>query len=103
MATGSKLAPDLSNWNPEDPDYWDPKIAWQLIRESHPAAMTKAKHRGWSWWVQYVWNTAAQAAERLVPPSPDSRPTQPPPEIAAATAAASGPGRAAPDAGSGGV
>ena len=31
MATGSKLAPDLSNWNPEDPDYWDPKIAWRTL------------------------------------------------------------------------
>ena len=31
MATGSKLAPDLSNWNPEDPDYWSSSIAWRTL------------------------------------------------------------------------
>lgn len=66
----------------------DPKIAWQLIRESHPTAMTKAKHRGWSWWVQYVWNTAVEAAEKFMPPSAAPRRTKQAPGIAAATAAA---------------
>lgn len=40
----------------------DPKIAWQLVRESHPAAMTKAKHQGFAWWTRYVWNPAVEGA-----------------------------------------
>lgn len=31
MTAGSKLAPDLSNWNPEDPDYWDSSLAWRTL------------------------------------------------------------------------
>lgn len=28
---GSKLKPDLSNWNKEDPDYWHPRRAWMTL------------------------------------------------------------------------
>jgi len=66
----------------------DPQTAWQLIRESHPTAMTKAKHQGWSWWVKYVWNEAVRAAAEFNP-TPQARPADAPPaEVLAAVAAA---------------
>lgn len=30
-ATGSKLEKDLSNWDPENPETWDPKLAWRTL------------------------------------------------------------------------
>lgn len=31
MSRGSQLAPDLSNWNPENPETWDSGIAWRTL------------------------------------------------------------------------
>lgn len=66
----------------------DPRIAWQLIRESHPTAMTKTKHQGWSWWIRYVWNKAVLTASEFNP-TPQSRPADAAPdEVIAAVAVA---------------
>ncbi|HSP53273.1 MAG TPA: MFS transporter, partial [Cryobacterium sp.] len=27
----SKLKPDLSNWDPENDETWDPKLAWRTL------------------------------------------------------------------------
>jgi hypothetical protein len=66
----------------------DPKTAWQLIRESHPKAMTKAKHRGWSWWVKHVWNAAVDNASAFSPHELEHPRTEPPADVLAAVAAA---------------
>lgn len=66
-----------------------PTTAWQIIRESHPTAMTKAKHQGYSWWIRYVWNELVRSAGEL--DTPTARPRQveaPPAEILAAVTAA---------------
>lgn len=68
----------------------DPTTAWQVIRQSHATAMTKAKHQGWSWWVKYVWNETVRAAADFNP-TPQTRPAAAPPaEVLAAVAAARG-------------
>lgn len=67
----------------------DPTTAWQIIRESHPTAMTKAKHQGYSWWIRYVWNELVRSAGRLDIAIDRPRQVDPPPaEILAAVAAA---------------
>lgn len=67
----------------------EPEMAWRLIRESHPTAMTKAKHQGYSWWLRYVWNELVRtAAEFNTNPSAKPREVEAPPvEVAAAAAA----------------
>jgi hypothetical protein len=68
----------------------DPETAWRLIRESHPTAMTKAKHQGYSWWLAYVWNELVRTASEFNI-SPDQKPRQveaPPAEVVDAVAAA---------------
>lgn len=58
----------------------DPELAWRLIRESHPTAMTKAKHQGYSWWLTYVWNELVRSAAELnTDPDPKPRHVEPPP------------------------
>lgn len=67
----------------------DPETAWRLIRESHPTAMTKAKHQGYSWWLAYVWNELVRTASEFNI-SPDQKPRQveaPPTEVVEAVAA----------------
>jgi len=67
----------------------DPELAWRLIRESHPAAMTKAKHQGYSWWLAYVWNELVRSASEFNH-TPGEKPRQvqaPPAEVVAAVAA----------------
>lgn len=66
----------------------DPKTAWQLIRESHPKAMTKAKHRGWSWWIKHVWNAAVDNASAFSPHAIEHPRTEAPADIRLAVAAA---------------
>lgn len=67
----------------------DPTTAWQLIRESHPTAMTKAKHQGYSWWIRYVWNELVRSAGQLDTTTDQPRPVEAPPaEILAAVTAA---------------
>lgn len=66
----------------------DPKTAWQLIRESHPKAMTKAKHRGWSWWVKHVWNAAVDNATAFSPHALEHPREEPPADVLAAVAGA---------------
>lgn len=51
----------------------DPELAWRLIRESHPTAMTKAKHQGYSWWLTYVWNELVRSASAFNT-DPDQKP-----------------------------
>lgn len=66
----------------------DPQMAWRLIRESHPTAMTKAKHQGYSWWLAYVWNELVRTAAEFNT-DPDQKPRQveaPPAEVLAAVA-----------------
>lgn len=41
----------------------DPQSAWRIIRESHPTAMTKAKHQGEAWWLNNWWNKTVEAAD----------------------------------------
>lgn len=67
----------------------DPAMAWQLIRESHPTAMTKAKHQGYSWWLTYVWNELVRtAADFNTKPGAKTREVAAPPvEVVAAVAA----------------
>lgn len=69
----------------------DADLAWQLIRESHPAAMVKARARGRAWWTTYVWNPSVDAAEAFAP-TPAHRSTRQPAadQIAGAIAAARG-------------
>ena len=67
----------------------DPQMAWRLIRESHPTAMTKAKHQGYSWWLTYVWNELVRTAAEFNT-DPDQKPRQveaPPAEVLDAVAA----------------
>lgn len=67
----------------------DPETAWRLIRESHPKAMTKAKHQGYSWWLTYVWNELVRTAADLnINPGDKPRPVHtPPPEVVDAVSA----------------
>lgn len=68
----------------------DPETVWRLIRESHPTAMTKAKHQGYSWWLAYVWNELVRTASEFNI-SHDQRPRQvaaPPAHVVDAVAAA---------------
>lgn len=66
----------------------DPVTAWQIIRESHPTAMTKAKHQGYSWWIRYVWNELVRSANEFNPAPQQQRPLDAPPaEVLAAVAA----------------
>lgn len=67
----------------------DPELSWRLIRESHPSAMTKAKHQGYSWWLTYVWNALVRSASEF-DTEPDQKPRQveaPPAEVLDAVAA----------------
>lgn|GEM_PF-821593 len=67
----------------------DPELAWRLIRESHPTAMTKAKHQGFSWWLTYVWNELVRSAAEFNT-HPDQKPRHleaPPADVVAAVAA----------------
>lgn len=67
----------------------DPELAWRLIRESHPTAMTKAKHQGFSWWLTYVWNELVRSAAEFNT-GPDQKPRHvetPPADVVAAVAA----------------
>lgn len=67
----------------------DPELAWRLIRESHPTAMTKAKHQGYSWWLTYVWNELVRSAAEFNT-DPDQKPRHveaPPSDIVEAVAA----------------
>lgn len=66
----------------------DPTTAWQLIRESHPTAMTKAKHQGYSWWIRYVWNELVRSAGQLDTTDLPQPVEAPPAEILTAVAAA---------------
>lgn len=67
----------------------DPEIAWRLIRESHPRAMTKAKHQGYSWWITYVWNELVRSAETINATTGNPRQTTTPPaDVVAAVSAA---------------
>lgn len=69
-----------------------PETAWRLIRESHPTAMTKAKHQGYSWWLAYVWNELVRTASEFNI-SPDQKPRQvkaPPEHVVDAVAAGRG-------------
>jgi hypothetical protein len=66
----------------------DPDTAWRIIRESHPTAMTKAKHQGHSWWISYVWNELVRSAAEF---DTTDRPRQveaPPAAVVEAVAAA---------------
>lgn len=68
---------------------FDAATSWQMIREAHPKAMTKARHQGWSWWVKYVWNAAVTDAAALTPQPVTQAPAEPvSPEILTAVAAA---------------
>ncbi|PWJ23352.1 hypothetical protein ATK17_3846 [Branchiibius hedensis] len=60
----------------------DAASAWQEISGSHPSAMGKAKARGRSWWIQYVWNRAVRNDDAFEPVR------QIDPAVAAAVAAA---------------
>ncbi|WP_242665426.1 MULTISPECIES: hypothetical protein [unclassified Nocardioides] len=67
----------------------DPELAWRLIRESHPSAMTKAKHQGYSWWLTYVWNELVRSAAEFNT-TPDQKPRAveaPPADVVDAVAA----------------
>ncbi|KRF19258.1 hypothetical protein ASG90_20915 [Nocardioides sp. Soil797] len=66
----------------------DPKVAWGLIRESHPAAMQKAKHQRPDWWLKYVWNKCVEDAKAFSPTAEASTPPQAAPGVAAAVQAA---------------
>lgn len=66
----------------------NPTSAWQLVREAHPKAMTKARHQGRTWWVKYVWNPAVDDANGFNPSPRQTPVTDPPAEILAAVAAA---------------
>lgn len=57
----------------------NPETAWRIIRESHPAAMTKAKHHGYSWWIAYVWNASVRSAETLTTAVTKPQRVSPPP------------------------
>lgn len=68
----------------------DPETAWRLIRESHPSAMTKAKHQGYSWWLGYVWNELVRSASELTTSTTTEKPREaptPPAEVLHAVAA----------------
>lgn len=68
----------------------NPEIAWRIIRESHPTAMTKAKHQGFSWWIAYVWNESVRTAETFTTTT-DTKPRPvetPPANVVEAVAAA---------------
>lgn len=68
---------------------FDAETSWQMIREAHPKAMTKARHQGWSWWVKYVWNPAVTDAAALAPQPIAQEQAEPAsPETLAAVAAA---------------
>ena len=56
----------------------DPETAWRLIRESHPSAMTKAKHQGYSWWLGYVWNDLVRSANQLTTSITTEKPREAP-------------------------
>jgi hypothetical protein len=63
----------------------DPELAWRLIRESHPRAMTKAKHQGYSWWITYVWNELVRSAGEFNTTTDKPRQVEAPPaEVLAA-------------------
>ncbi|NYI47912.1 hypothetical protein BJ993_005058 [Nocardioides aromaticivorans] len=67
----------------------DPEMAWRIIRESHPAAMTKAKHQGYSWWLGYVWNELVRSASEFnTTPGKPRKVEAPPAEVLEAVAAA---------------
>ncbi|WP_238383336.1 MULTISPECIES: hypothetical protein [unclassified Nocardioides] len=67
----------------------DPEMAWRIIRESHPTAMTKAKHQGYSWWLGYVWNDLVRSASEFNTTSEKPRQVEAPPvEVVEAVAAA---------------
>lgn len=67
----------------------DPEMAWRIIRESHPTAMTKAKHQGYSWWLGYVWNDLVRSATELnTTPEKPRQVEAPPAEVLEAVAAA---------------
>ena len=57
----------------------DPELAWRLIRESHPRAMTKAKHQGYSWWITYVWNELVRSAGEFTTTTDKPRQVEAPP------------------------
>lgn len=68
----------------------DPDIAWRIVSESHPSAMTKAKHQGRAWWVDYVWNPTVRSAAGLSTselPQKPRRSEAPPAEVVRAVAA----------------
>ncbi len=69
----------------------DEPAAWTAIAHAHPAAFTKARERGRSWWRKHVWHHAGQAADSWLsqqhqPSSPAGG--RPRPDPLAATAAA---------------
>lgn len=69
----------------------DPDIAWRIILESHPTAMTKAKHQGRTWWLTYIWNPLVRTAEELKLSTAGGNPAPPdptPPEVHAAVQSA---------------
>lgn len=66
----------------------DPKIAWSLIRESHPTAMQKAKHQRPDWWLKYVWNRCVEDARAFSPTAESSPRPHTAPGVAAAVQAA---------------
>ncbi|MEV5003912.1 hypothetical protein MRBLML1_004580 [Nocardioides sp. LML1-1-1.1] len=67
----------------------DPEMAWRIIRESHPTAMTKAKHQGYSWWLGYVWNDLVRSASEFnTTPEKPKQVEAPPAEVLEAVAAA---------------
>lgn len=67
----------------------DPEMAWRIIRESHPKAMTKAKHQGYSWWLGYVWNDLVRSASEFnTNPEKPRQVEAPPAEVLDAVAAA---------------
>jgi hypothetical protein len=67
----------------------DPEIAWRIIRESHPTAMTKAKHQGHSWWISYVWNELVRSASEFNTTTDKPRQVEAPPaEVVDAVATA---------------
>lgn len=69
---------------------FDAGATWQMIREAHPQAMTKARFQGRDWWIQWVWNKAVHDAQTFRPTprqAPTSTaPTGPSPAVAAAVA-----------------
>jgi len=67
----------------------DPEMAWRIIRESHPQAMTKAKHQGYSWWLGYVWNDLVRSASEFnTNPEKPRQVEAPPAEVLDAVAVA---------------